>query len=208
MMRLRNDILNGRIEPGTKLGFADLGERYDVSTGVLREVLPRLVEQGLATSESQLGYRVVSVSVEDLEKLTEARIAIEALVLRMATEVGDVTWEADVVAAHHALARTPRSVDGDLNPEWMALHERFHTVLLEGSGNPHLTGVALKLRSIFDVYRAWSRVAEHKVHRDVECEHRMICEAAVARDADACERLIRDHIQLTTDLAIEARAGS
>ncbi|WP_134741032.1 GntR family transcriptional regulator [Nocardioides sp. 503] len=205
MLRLRNDILNGHVEPGSKLGFADLGERYQVSTGVLREVLPRLVEQGLATSESQLGYRVVSVSVEDLEQLTRARIAIETMVLRQATGVGDVSWESDVVAAHHALARTPRYVDGDLNQEWMTLHDRFHLVLLQGCGNPYLTDVAAKLRSIFDVYRCWSRAGEVSSPRDVEGEHRMIAEAAVARDADACDRLITAHIQLTTDLFISTR---
>lgn len=202
MLRLRTDILNGRIPPGSKLAFAELGERYQVSTGVLREVLPRLVEQGLASSESQLGYRVVSVSVENLEQLTQARIAIETTVLRQATSVGDLSWESEVVAAHHALARTPRYLDGDLNPEWMTLHERFHVVLLQGCGNPYLTDVATKLRSIFDVYRCWSRVGELSSPRDVEEEHRMLADAAVARDAVACERLITTHIQLTTDLLI------
>lgn len=202
MLRLRHDILNGHVEPGSKLAFGELCDRYDVSTGVLREVLPRLVEQGLATSESQLGYRVVSVSVEDLQQLTQARIQIETMVMRLATQSGDLGWESDVVAAHHALARTRRYVDGDLNSEWMALHEQFHIALLAGCGNDYLIDVAARLRSIFDVYRCWSRVGEGAVDRDVDAEHRAIAEAAVARDAEACERLITDHIQITTDLVV------
>lgn len=202
MLQLRHDILNGYVEPGSKLAFADLCERYGVSTGVLREVLPRLVEQGLATSESQLGYRVVSVSVEALQQLTQARIAIEAMVLRLATQAGDLAWESDVVAAHHALARTPRYLDGDLNSEWMVLHEQFHIALLAGCGNHYLIDVAARLRSIFDVYRCWSRIGESSVDRDVDAEHRGLAEAAVARDAEACERRITEHIQLTTDLVV------
>lgn len=79
LQRLRSDVLNGRLAPGSKLGFAELGARYNVSSGVLREVLPRLVEQGLATSEAQLGFRVIDVSVDNLTQLTDARVAIETL---------------------------------------------------------------------------------------------------------------------------------
>jgi DNA-binding GntR family transcriptional regulator len=42
--QLRADILAGRISPGTKLRFADLTERYDCSTSVVREGLTRLAE--------------------------------------------------------------------------------------------------------------------------------------------------------------------
>src|SRR5689334_11074540 len=95
---IRAEILNGRLAPGSRLGFVDLGERYKVSTGVLREVLPRLVERGLATSEAQRGFRVIDVSVERLTQLTDARVAIETLVTRQAVAHGDITWETDVVA--------------------------------------------------------------------------------------------------------------
>lgn len=50
---VRADIVHGVLPPGSKLAFAMLTERYAASTGVLREVLPRLVEQGLVTSRAQ-----------------------------------------------------------------------------------------------------------------------------------------------------------
>ena len=48
---LRSDILTGRLLPGQRLPFAELGTRYATSVGVLREALSRLVEQGLVQSE-------------------------------------------------------------------------------------------------------------------------------------------------------------
>src|SRR4051794_14175462 len=86
---LRSDILNGRIGPGERLPFAQLCERYQASTGVLREVLPRLVEQGLATSERQFGFRVIPVSEADLRHLTELRVTIESQALRQSVEHGE-----------------------------------------------------------------------------------------------------------------------
>ena len=80
--RLRTDILSGRHAPGSKLLSSSLCEQYDISSGLLREVLPRLVGEGLAISEPQRGFRVTPVSEDDLRQLTEARAMIESVVLR------------------------------------------------------------------------------------------------------------------------------
>ena len=123
--QLRSDILTGRLCPGQRLPFAELCERYDVSIGVLREVLPRLTEQGLVSAEPQIGFRVMSVSEDDLVQLTEARVTIEAFVLRQSIEHGDLGWESALLAAHHTLARTPaRTAAGEVNEDWLAAHAR------------------------------------------------------------------------------------
>jgi DNA-binding GntR family transcriptional regulator len=64
--RLRADILAGVLAPGSRLLFADLGDRYHASMGVLREALTRLAGEGLVDSEPQTGHRVMSLSAADL----------------------------------------------------------------------------------------------------------------------------------------------
>lgn len=206
LRRIRSDVLNGRLAPGSKLGFAVLGSSYDVSTGVLREVLPRLVEQGLATSEAQLGFRVVDVSVEGLNRLTDARVEIDSLVTREAITRGDVAWEANVVATHHALVRaTDAATSDEISEEWLAAHEAFHLAILEGCGNHYLVDVAVRLRSISEVYRCWSLPANELAHRDVAGEHRSLMEAVVAREAGLAVSLTEAHIRRTTELLISGR---
>ncbi|GAA3576207.1 GntR family transcriptional regulator [Amycolatopsis ultiminotia] len=204
--QLRSDVLNGRLAPGSKLGFAELRERYDVSSGVLREVLPRLVEQGLATSEAQLGFRVVDVSIDNLTQLTEARVAIETFVLGEAIAHGDIAWESDVVAKHHRLERIGRTVVGpEISEEWLTAHEEFHLAILAGCGNSYLYQAAARLRSISEVYRCWSTSENRRTHRDIEAEHREIMEAAIGRDAEAAATRSERHIRLTTELLIASR---
>ncbi len=202
-LRLRADILNGAIRPGTRLGFAELGRRYDVSTGVLREVLPRLVEQGLATSAPQLGFRVVSISVTDLEELTGARVALELMVTELAIERGDIAWETRLVAAHHTLSRMPMfRPDGSTNQAWLAAHETFHETLWSGSGNRYLNAAAAELRTVSEVYRCWTRDTQVETDRDVPGEHQAITRAAVERDTALCLELVETHIRTTTRLLI------
>ncbi|MDQ0775355.1 DNA-binding GntR family transcriptional regulator [Streptomyces aurantiacus] len=209
LARIRADVLNGRLAPGSRLGFADLGLRYEVSTGVLREVLPRLVEQGLATSEAQLGFRVVDVSVDRLSQLTDARVAIDTLVTRQAVIDGDIAWEGDVIAKHHALTRVGEAAeDDDISEEWLRAHEAFHRAILEGCHNGYLVETAERLRSISVVYRCWTRPASERAHRDLAHEHREIMEATVARDGDTAVRLTEAHIRHTTELLISGREAA
>ncbi|MGK5533751.1 GntR family transcriptional regulator [Streptomyces sp. URMC 129] len=204
--RLRTDILNGTWAPGARLRFAELRERYQCSTGVVREALPRLVGEGLVTAEPQLGFRVMTVSAEDLRHLTEARILMETLVLRRSVEEGDLVWETRLVAAHHLLASLPsRAEDGTPSPRWLAAHSAFHAALTEACGNVRMRAVAGSLRDAAEVYRCWTASAEGTHTRDVAAEHRRILEAALRRDADAAVAALTEHIQLTTDILLRSQ---
>lgn len=204
--RIRADILNGRLVPGSRLGFVDLGRQYEVSTGVLREVLPRLVEQGLASTESQQGFRVIEVSVDRLTQLTDARVELDTLITRRAIERGDIAWEADVVAKHHAMARIGASgASADIPVAWLDAHEDFHVSILTGCANSYLVESAVRLRDISQVYRCWSAPAADRARRDVDREHREIMEAVISRDADLAARLTETHIRNTTDLLLAGR---
>jgi hypothetical protein len=62
---------------------------------------------GLVVATPQRGFRVRELSVEDIVGLTESRVQIESVVLRLAIERGDVRWETEIVAAHHLLCAHP-----------------------------------------------------------------------------------------------------
>src|SRR5258708_34766369 len=127
--QLRPDILAGRHLPGQKLRFAELSQRYETSSSVLREGLLRLSEQGLVRGEAQQGLQVVVLSINDLRELTEARREHETLTLRHAITNGDLEWESRLIAAHHRLSRTPQLDPDDpdrLSDEWSACHAEFH----------------------------------------------------------------------------------
>ncbi|MFE6764801.1 GntR family transcriptional regulator [Streptomyces sp. NPDC057689] len=197
--RIREDIFQGVFEPGQRLRLVELSQRFSVSQSVVREALTRLSEQGLVHAAPQQGFSVVTVSLADLNELTEARIEIETLVLRRSMERGDIKWEAAVVAAHHHLAGTEgmRS-DGTPNSEWFAVHERFHQTLLEGCGNARLLAAALGLRDAATLYRRWSLPVGHDTERDVAGEHQAIVDAVLARDADTAAELLARHIDRTS----------
>jgi DNA-binding GntR family transcriptional regulator len=70
---IRHEILNGTLQPGTKLRFEMLRKRFGFGASTLREALTRLVGEALVTSEEQRGFKVAPVSFEDLADLTRTR---------------------------------------------------------------------------------------------------------------------------------------
>lgn len=202
--RMRSDILSGRLRPADRLMFPDLCKQYGASVGVTREALASLVAQGLVVAQPHQGYKVRTVSTEDLVELTATRIAFEPVVLRLSIANGDVEWESRVIAAHHVLARTTREPPDnplETTDEWVLAHEAFHAELFSGCTNGRLIGFTRGLAEEAALYRRWSVPFESD--RDVAGEHAAIVEATIVRDVElACERLCA-HITLTARLLLE-----
>lgn len=197
--QVKEEIMAGAFQPGQRLRFVELAERFAVSQSVIREALTRLAGEELVVALPQQGFRVITLSAKDLDELTEARCGIESLVLRYSIERGDVLWESALVAAHHHLASTPTlTAKGDQNPQWFDVHERFHEALLNGCDNQRLLGVALAGREAATLYRRWALPVGHDVDRDVETEHRGLLDAALARDGERAAKLLTEHIERTT----------
>ena len=145
------------------------------------------------------------LSAADLNHLTDARRAIEPLVLRQAIEHGGVAWESEVLAAHHRLERTPQMAAGDpgrLSDDWTTAHADYHNTLLAGCPNPRLLAIAGSLRDAAELYRRWS-VALARSGRDIAAEHRAILDAILAHDAGKATAALATHIQNTTDVLLD-----
>lgn len=200
--RLRADILAGRQPPGSRLKFADLQRRYGVSVGVLREALVRLAAEGLVHSVPQVGFTVTPLSREELIELTDARLVLETTIFGLAIEHGDTPWEAQVVATHHLLARTPQRAAEEpaaISQDWGAAHLSFHRALLAGCPNQRLRDLADALRVSAELYRTWSQTIGTQPDRDVAAEHRALRDAALDRDVAAGRQLLAAHIRRTAE---------
>lgn len=204
---IRRAILNGRHEPGTKLKIQDLATELDVSPGAIREALSRLVPEQLVVSRDQRGFVVAPLSIGDLEDLTELRCEIEGIALRRSVERGDVSWEADILAAAHRLralkiATRPNSPSETetLLADWGQAHGAFHSALVRACGSRRLFTLHAQLYEQSERYRVQSFFVEST--RNIDAEHQEIVDLALTRDADGLVGAMCAHIRETTRLII------
>jgi DNA-binding GntR family transcriptional regulator len=192
--QLRYDILHNRLDPGSRLRFKDLRERYHSGLSPLREALMRLVSEGLVVLEDHKGFRVAPVSREEMQDIANTLLELESLAIRMAIEKGDDRWEADVVARFHELSKRQMfAADGTLDTEWEARNVAFHESLYEACGSPSLKLVCHVLYERHSRYRRLRTKNTGKPDRNVSKEHEALMRATIDRDAPAAVALLRAH---------------
>jgi DNA-binding GntR family transcriptional regulator len=209
---LQRDLVAGVYLPGAKLPIMPLAKHYGVSPGAVREALSRLISEGLVEFNEQRGFRTAPVSQAALTDITRTRILIDVHALREAIRLGDLDWEAEVLAVHHRLANTPiRDSDSDLNvrDEWQRLHRVFHRTLISACGSDWLMRFhdllfdqTIRYRSVAAAYET----ERSDLRRDVRIEHAEIVRAAVARDADAAAAALERHYMVTANQLVAGQS--
>ncbi|APR77933.1 Transcriptional regulator, GntR family protein [Minicystis rosea] len=205
--RLRTAIVKGQLAPGEKLRLEKLAARYGVGRSPLREAFCRLAAEGLVVIVDQRGFRVSTISREDLVDLTRTRQQIESLALRASIAKGGLDWEGEVMASLHRLSRLDGPRTGDrraLDDAWAAEHRAFHAALVSACGSPWL----LRFREVlYDQSERYRSLALGAREGDVAEEHDALARAALARDADRACALFVEHVARTAD-AVLAGHGS
>jgi len=209
--RLREEIIGARFESGQRLHIQQLCERYGIGLSPMREALNRLSRDGLVSQADRRGFRVTPLSEIHLAELTRTRIWINELALRQSIANGDVAWEEQLVLAYHRLSRLPRYVEGggsaEYNPQWEKAHRAFHAALIAACGSHWLQDFCEQLFDAADCYRHLSRVSSVQRKELRQDEHKLMMDAALARDAEKAVELIRRHVVKTADLVRDRLAA-
>ncbi|HSW05185.1 GntR family transcriptional regulator [Aquabacterium sp.] len=206
---LRRALVRGDYAPGARLRMEELTQRFTVSSSPLREALNRLSGQGLVKILENRGFRVAPLTAQGVSDLARVRLLVECEALRDAIGHGDDTWEAQAVAAGHALALCERRLGDEpraLDDDWSARHRQFHLSLYAACTSPMLLDLADMLFDNAERYRLWA--ARHRQSpRHKHDEHQQLLKAVLAREADKAVALLRTHITRTEQLVVAALQG-
>jgi GntR family transcriptional regulator, carbon starvation induced regulator len=206
---LERDILAGKLLPGSRLAIAELAQHYDIGATPLREGLSRLVSRGLIVAIGQRGFRVASVSREDLADITRMRVVVEVEALRLAMANGGDAWEAGILAALHQLRRHIERVGVKFREgaeDFDALHKGFHTSLLGACGSMRLLAAHSDLYDQAYRYRRVMMRGFDSGERFVEA-HQKLAERVMARDAAAARAMLAEHLETTLHFVYPAPEG-
>jgi len=205
---LRHDVLSLSFLPGTKLKIEELQQAYGLSSSPLREALNRLSEEGLVRSDDRKGFRVASVSEDDLRDITRMRLLVDLPALEESMKNGTDAWEARVVASFHLLEKVEvRLPDGPvvLDPEWSQLHKSFHAALISACNSERLVNNSQSLFDQAERYRHISARYRTVVKRKSE-EHKLLMRAVLKRDIETACHLHQEHVLSTQKNALKALA--
>jgi DNA-binding GntR family transcriptional regulator len=134
--RIRSNIIEGVLPPGSQLNEVELAESFGVSRGPVREALQRLIQEGLLRSEPHRGVFVPIMSAADIEDIYLAREALETAAVRR------ITGTSRAATAHKALDKLVRGMESaEQSGDWGLVASRdldFHTALVAAAESPRL----------------------------------------------------------------------
>ncbi|WP_428641636.1 GntR family transcriptional regulator [Roseibium sp.] len=191
---IRNDIIFGQLKPSERLRLEPLRKRYNVSVTTLREILNRLTSDGFVIAEGQKGFEVAPVSDDDLREVAELRILLESHALKRSFDLGDLDWEAGVVAAYHKLhVLEKRMLAGEtaVRESWKNADWQFHRALISGCGSRTLLEAH---GAAFDKYLRYQMLTLTFRGEEAAREHKQLLDAALSHDANTAGKVLETHI--------------
>jgi DNA-binding GntR family transcriptional regulator len=188
---IRDRIIHGELPPGLKIRQQQFAEALGVSRTPLREAFQRLEADGWVDLHARRGAEVRPLTVDEAGEIFSMRVVLETTAARVAATLhtdADGRRASDLMAA--------ASSEGQLDGDAEALNLSFHETIY-GLGSPttsrELAG---------DLRRYWTRALRYRLvywsqPSAIELSHaahQAILEPWLARDADATEWAVADHI--------------
>lgn len=195
--QLRQEIIQGRREPGQRLSQEELAEEFGVSRIPIREALRQLAAEGLVTLRARRGAIVSELTAESGAELLAIAGTLEALgVVKGASKV----TKADLVQMKKLLDEMPAFENRPA--DWYYMNQEFHMVLVRASGWKRLVNMVEESRR--NLVR---HVVQPKTHgpqvRKWHQQHVDIYEACARGDAAKIAELFDFHWRYSTEVLLE-----
>jgi GntR family transcriptional regulator, carbon starvation induced regulator len=201
---LKEAIIRGEFAPGEKLRIAKLKSHLNVGPTPIREALSRLVSSGLIDTEANRGFFVKNVSEVEVRDIYATFNKIELLALNQAIELGDSSWEANILGSLHKLSVVETSSPPIDSESWLLLNYEFHYSLIAACNSPCLLKIRENIYQLFDRYCHLSMLINENSLLLNNNDHCEIARAAINRDKSKAYRLTTLHLENSLNHVIEA----
>jgi DNA-binding GntR family transcriptional regulator len=200
---LRAAIADGDLLPGARLVEADLVAMLGVSRGNVRLAIDALDAEGLVERIPNRGARVRVISTDEAVAITEARMALEALIARKAAERVTAA-QADRLRTHLDTLRGALDA-GDLLKYSAQIH-RLHELVRDVAAQPVAAGLVERLQA--QLVRHQFQLSLRPGRPQVSLrELTALVEAIVARDPDRAEAAAVTHFRSVIAALAETTPG-
>ncbi len=187
---LRDKITDGVLRPGTPVSERELCEELEVSRTPLREALKVLAAENLVQLFPGRGAIVSHVSVETIGAKFTVLAALEGLAAGLVARHANDRKLDELAALHESMKARLR--EGDTK-SYFAFNQRFHSTIVELSGNTVLVDMQASLAQ--HVKRArFEAVLQHVDLELASKEHDEIIQALSKRDAERARSLMEQHV--------------
>lgn len=189
---IENEILTGRLPPGTRLDEVPLAARFGVSRTPIREALMQLSAAGLIEIRPRRGAVVAEIGPERLVEMFAVMAELEAMAGRLAARRHGEADRQALVAALDACRTAAASGDTDA---YYYENEQFHQAVYAASYNGFLIEQCIGLHRRLKPYRRLQLRVGNRMATSL-AEHEAVVAAILAHDGPGAAEALRGHIAI------------
>lgn len=197
--QLRQMAMNYKFRPGEPLNEVELAASFGVSRTPLREVLNRLVAEGLLDFVPRKGFSCKPLDTQRIFDLYEVRCGLEIMSVKLATERATDEELQDLINfwknATTYLCDLPTL-------ECVRCDEQFHEQLARLSRNSELLRALQNINARAHYLRLIS-MEQDRYRRNTCAEHQLILQAIEKRDVEAAVNCMSAHVTLRQEQLVE-----
>jgi DNA-binding GntR family transcriptional regulator len=185
---LRQLILDGELEPGSRLREAEFSERLGIARHSFRAATQVLIAEGMLRREPHRGVLVSVLDAEDILDTFRLRTALETEAVRILIAEGRVPDSAR--EAVDELSAVPD------NAPWRDVVEpdmKFHRAIIDAANSPRISRAYAGVQAEIQLCMVHLR-PHYERPSQVADEHTELLAAIVDGDADRADELFRNHL--------------
>ena len=188
---LRKAIFMGEIKPGDRLVESEIGNSIGTSRTPVREALHTLEREKLISAIPRVGYVVKDISKDELEDLSEIRLALETLALRWALESdGEGLYR----SLHENISQSEHLLEiGDIK-SFVEMDSHYHEIISKFANSERLQELTQSIRQYMIRYQIHSLYDIENIHRALS-GHKKILKAIEKKDISAALLALSNHIK-------------
>lgn len=196
---LKNEIVSMRLVPGTPILEKELTERYGISRTPVREAVLRLADEQLLDVAPKSGTFVSRISVAKLREALVARRALEAVIVRAATEIAS---ESDILNMRALILRQREVAEAGDEEAFHRADNDFHSAIASSGKLAGIWDLIQQVRIQIERYRRLTLPQPGRMLKVVD-EHSAVLDAIERRDALAAVERMEVHLdKLQLDIAV------
>lgn len=190
---LKESIIKGFLEPGTKLLENKIAEEMHVSRTPVREAMQKLVAEGFVKTTPNQTMVVTEVSPEDVKEVLQIRGVLEGLAARVAAKKinRQEIDELENLVAQMSLHVTKKNLSS-----YCKVDDEFHDLILNICGNKWIIQIRNNLGCFIYRFRIKSLSVSGRLKHSLE-EHQAIMESLREHDSAEADRLSQIHMENT-----------
>ena len=196
---LREAIIEGDYESGKHLRERELAKEFNVSTTPVKEAFRQLEKEGLIKTVARKGSFVSENMRTSIQEIGWARAALEGVAARLAAIK---RTDEEIEMLKEIVEKMRKCTENNDAEQLKEYNTEFHDLIRTCSKNDYIDNQVKAVRS-YDLFIRRKVLSNYREHETAYKEHFAIFEAIRKQDGDEAEKVMKEHIMRSTEIATQ-----